>query len=92
MLRVGDNPVLHAVKLWQMRNKSSRACPLVADVKIFFGHAAIFPKKFQAVFAVNTCSNKLGCLETGFPFPLAMGAISKLKLLSSANLLRMTSQ
>jgi hypothetical protein len=26
MLRVSDNPVLHAVKLWQLRNKSSRAC------------------------------------------------------------------
>ena len=37
MLRVSDNPVLHAVKLWQLRNKSSRVA-LVDDVKNFFGH------------------------------------------------------
>jgi hypothetical protein len=40
MLRVGDNPVLHAIKLWQARNKSSRVA-VVNDIKNFFGHKLI---------------------------------------------------
>jgi hypothetical protein len=38
MFRVSDNPILHAVKLWQMRNKSSIRVAFVDHIKNFFAH------------------------------------------------------
>jgi hypothetical protein len=38
MFRVSDNPILNAVKLWQLRNKSSIRVALIDHIKNFFAH------------------------------------------------------
>ena len=66
MFRVSDNPVLHAVKLWQMWNKSSRACAFVDAVKNFFAHflARCFNRAFAFKFSRLTESQKLLLIQS----------------------------